>query len=47
MESEQCTDKRWELTDEGNLVADNGSHEALVYNAIPPEGLLQADLMVG
>jgi hypothetical protein len=27
-------------------VAENGSHEALVFNAVPPDGILQAELMV-
>lgn len=37
--------KSWELTSEGKHVADNGSHEAAVFNAIPADGIAQADLM--
>lgn len=43
---EQYTNKYWELTDEGKDVAANGSHEARVYNAVPPEGIPQAQIMV-
>lgn len=43
--SEQSTRKSWELTGEGKLVAENGSHEAFVFNAVPVEGIAQADLM--
>lgn len=43
--SEQSTRKSWELTGEGKLVAENGSHEAFVYNSVPAEGIPQADLM--
>ncbi|KAK6643923.1 hypothetical protein RUM43_000188 [Polyplax serrata] len=36
----------WELTKEGEGVADNGSHEALVFNAVPVgDGADQAELM--
>ncbi|KAJ3283801.1 hypothetical protein HK104_010224 [Borealophlyctis nickersoniae] len=34
----------WVLTDEGKAIVDHGSHEALVFNAIPPEGLSDAAL---
>lgn len=37
--------KSWELTDEGRLVVKHGSHEATVFNAIPADGISQADLM--
>jgi hypothetical protein len=43
---EQLVHKKWELTDEGKIVAENGSHEAVVYNAVPPHGILQSDLIV-
>lgn len=43
---EQYTNKYWQLTDEGKDVAANGSHEARVYNAVPPEGIPQAQIMV-
>jgi hypothetical protein len=42
----QYTTKHWELTDEGKDVAANGSHEARVFNAVPSEGIAQADIMV-
>ncbi|XP_013410856.1 phenylalanine--tRNA ligase alpha subunit [Lingula anatina] len=42
---EQCTSKKWELTEEGKAVVENGSHEALVFNAVPVEGIAQSDLM--
>ncbi|KAG7279696.1 hypothetical protein CRUP_011628, partial [Coryphaenoides rupestris] len=37
--------KHWELTAEGEEIAEQGSHEARVLAAIPPEGLAQSDLM--
>ena len=43
---QQVTRKHWELTDEGRDVARTGSHEAKVFNAIPAEGIPQAELMV-
>jgi phenylalanyl-tRNA synthetase alpha chain len=43
---EQLVHKKWELTDEGRMVAENGSHEAVVYNAVPPQGILHSDLTV-
>jgi phenylalanyl-tRNA synthetase alpha chain len=43
---EQLVHKEWKLTDEGKKVAENGSHEAVVYNAVPSEGILQSDLIV-
>ena len=46
IEAEQQTSKHWELTDEGTQIVNNGSHEAAVYNAIPAEGITQAQLMV-
>ena len=45
--SDQTSSKRLELTEEGRQVAENGSHEAVVYSAVPPDGgILQAQLMV-
>ncbi|XP_059163077.1 phenylalanine--tRNA ligase alpha subunit-like [Physella acuta] len=38
-------DKRWELTEEGQSVLQKGSHEALVYNAVPKDGIPQSQLM--
>ncbi|XP_061181682.1 phenylalanine--tRNA ligase alpha subunit-like [Saccostrea echinata] len=42
---EQYSTKHWELTDEGKDVAANGSYEARVYNAVPSEGITQAEIM--
>ncbi|XP_066916323.1 phenylalanine--tRNA ligase alpha subunit-like [Clytia hemisphaerica] len=37
--------ERWILTKEGLLMAENGSHEANLFNSIPPEtGLLQSEM---
>lgn len=44
--AEQRSSKHWELTTEGQETAEKGSHEARVFNAIPEEGLAQAELMV-
>ena len=46
MNVEQLEQKKWELTDEGRTVAESGSHEAVVYNAVPPQGILQSHLTV-
>lgn len=45
IESEPQSSKRLELTEEGKLVAEKGSHEACIFHAVPPEGIPQADLM--
>lgn len=37
--------KSWELTSEGKLISESGSHEALIFNSIPPEGISQSELM--
>ncbi|XP_020280780.1 phenylalanine--tRNA ligase alpha subunit isoform X1 [Pseudomyrmex gracilis] len=37
--------KEWETTAEGQHIIEHGSHEAVVYNIIPDEGMSQADLM--
>lgn len=42
---EQRNSKHWELTTEGHLVAEKGSHEALIFNYLPPKGAPQAELM--
>jgi len=39
------TIKRWQLTQEGELVAEKGSHEAVVYNLVSEEGTTQAQVM--
>ncbi|XP_048043479.1 phenylalanine--tRNA ligase alpha subunit [Chanodichthys erythropterus] len=43
--AEQKSSKHWELTGEGCEIAEQGSHEARVFNAIPAEGLPQNQLM--
>lgn len=45
VKSEPLKTTRWELTEEGQQVADNGSHEAIVYRSIPDSGISQAELM--
>ncbi|XP_032066414.1 phenylalanine--tRNA ligase alpha subunit [Thamnophis elegans] len=45
IEAEQRTSKTWELTPEGQEIIHEGSHEVRVFNSIPPEGLLQSELM--
>ncbi|KAK3743500.1 hypothetical protein QZH41_020597 [Actinostola sp. cb2023] len=42
--TEQCQEETLVLTDEGVQIVDNGSHEVAVYNAIPAEGLPQAEV---
>ncbi|XP_077590023.1 phenylalanine--tRNA ligase alpha subunit [Stigmatopora nigra] len=43
--AELRSSKHWELTDEGKEIADQGSQEARVFNAVPQDGLSQSDLM--
>ncbi|XP_059061498.1 phenylalanine--tRNA ligase alpha subunit [Achroia grisella] len=43
--SEPVKSTQWELTDEGHLVANNGSHEAVLFRSIPDDGIPQAELM--
>ena len=43
---EQVQNKYLQLTDEGSSVVANGSHEALVFHAVPEGGILQSELMV-
>lgn len=43
--AQQKDKKYWKLTSEGETVASDGSYEALVFYAIPPEGIPQAELM--
>lgn len=45
LNSSQTSHKSWELTDEGKDVLANGSHEAIVFNSIPDDGIPQADLL--
>ncbi|CAN9505961.1 unnamed protein product [Ophioblennius macclurei] len=43
--AELRSSKRWELTEEGVEIAQQGSHEARVFGCVPPEGLTQLELM--
>lgn len=45
IETEQVATKRFELTKEGEEIAANGSHEALVFAAVPSDGIEQPVLM--
>ena len=45
IKAQQKQNNSLELTDEGKDVAKNGSYEAMVFNAITPEGVSQAELM--
>ncbi|XP_026997552.2 phenylalanine--tRNA ligase alpha subunit [Tachysurus fulvidraco] len=45
IDAEQRSSKHWELTGEGREIAEHGSHEARVFNAIPEEGMPQSQLM--
>lgn len=37
--------RKWEVTAEGQHIIEYGSHEAVVYNAVPDKGIPQAELM--
>ncbi|KOB64531.1 Phenylalanyl-tRNA synthetase alpha subunit [Operophtera brumata] len=43
--SEAAKSTRWDLTEEGTLVAGKGSHEAVLYWSIPDAGIPQAEVM--
>ncbi|XP_076231197.1 phenylalanine--tRNA ligase alpha subunit isoform X2 [Calliopsis andreniformis] len=43
--TKQVTERKWELTSEGQHVVNYGSHEAAVYNAIPNGGIAQSEIM--
>ncbi|XP_071172050.1 phenylalanine--tRNA ligase alpha subunit-like [Mytilus edulis] len=43
--AEPINTTRWQLTEEGDIVAKYGSHEARVYNAVPQQGITREDLM--
>lgn len=45
LNTEQTSRKTWELSEEGKLVAENGSHEAIVYYSVPAGGISQTELM--
>ncbi|XP_049871004.1 phenylalanine--tRNA ligase alpha subunit [Pectinophora gossypiella] len=43
--SEAVKSTKWDLTEEGQLVAEKGSHEAVLYRSVPDAGITQAELM--
>ena len=43
---EQYSKKGFQLNTEAEQIVEKGSHEALIYNAIPEEGIPQTELMV-
>lgn len=43
--ADPVTSKYWELTDEGESFVLNGSYEVNLYNAVPPDGIPQKELM--
>ncbi|CAG0918167.1 unnamed protein product [Notodromas monacha] len=43
--AEQSSSKTWSLTSEGQMVKDEGSHEARVFRAVPEEGISMPELM--
>lgn len=47
IEADLLSSNQWALTEEGKLVAEGGSHEAQVFNAVPVTGsITQAEIMV-
>ncbi|XP_029649855.1 phenylalanine--tRNA ligase alpha subunit [Octopus sinensis] len=42
---EQKSGKKLELTEEGQTICNSGSYEALIYNSIPEDGILQSEIM--
>ncbi|XP_033102436.1 phenylalanine--tRNA ligase alpha subunit-like [Anneissia japonica] len=46
IQTEQVSNKHWQLTEEGKLFLEHGSHEACVFEAVSAEeGMLQEELM--
>lgn len=43
---EQRQTEGWVLTEEGSEIVEKGSHEFLVFKAVPAEGLLQSEIKV-
>lgn len=43
---EQRQAEGWVVTEEGSEVVEKGSHEFLVFQAVPPEGLPQEEVKV-
>lgn len=42
---EPLSQKMWEITEEGKQIIEKGSHEVLVFNAIPSDGIAQKELL--
>jgi len=38
--------QEWQLTEEGQMIAKEGSHEAKVFYSLPAEGISQKELQV-
>lgn len=45
LKTEPASRKVWEVTAEGQLIIENGSHEANVFRSVPEDGISQTDLM--
>jgi phenylalanyl-tRNA synthetase alpha chain len=45
IEAEQQSFKVFQLNDEAEHIVTNGSHEAVIFNSIPSDGILQSQLM--
>ena len=45
IEATPVSSKTWELTDEGKSISQHGSHEFLVYKAVPDSGIVQLSLI--
>ena len=43
---EQRQTEGWVLTEEGSEIIEQGSHEFLVFKAVPAEGFLQSEIKV-
>lgn len=46
MERKDIEHEKWSLTEEAEGIVENGSPEALVFAAIPPEGITLENLKV-
>ncbi|KRZ52803.1 Phenylalanine--tRNA ligase alpha subunit, partial [Trichinella nativa] len=45
IKTEQHSRKQWELTEEGKEIIKNGSHEAILWQHVPNDGIIMDDLM--
>ncbi|KRZ67185.1 Phenylalanine--tRNA ligase alpha subunit B [Trichinella papuae] len=45
IKTEQHSRKQWELTEEGKEIIKNGSHEAVLWQHVPNDGIIMDDLM--